>query len=536
MTIKVLSSLEKVFTNDKKLGKEQKKATCLKGEFFNFQIAVFSEDNAKEELSVSVESDLKVNLYAVKNIGCTFPAYNVRNDDDYITMEAGLFPDILNPVSDTFTIVGGQWRSLWVEVEPSAVSGDFSVKVNIGDNSARFDLKIIDCELPKQSLIYTQWFHYDCLATYYGAEVLSEKHFDIIGKFMDNYAKYGANMILTPVLTPPLDTLVGGERPTVQLVGIEIVDGKYVFDYSMLDKFVAIAKSKGIEYFEISHPFTQWGASSAPKVVATVDGEVKKIFGWDTDATDEKYVSFIRQFIFELKEELKKLDILDKCYFHISDEPREEHLESYTNAYNSVKDLYEDVKVMDALSSYEFYKKGLVKNPIPANDHIEPFLENNVEDLWTYYCCSQCVDVANRFLSMPSYRNRVIAEQLYQFDIVGFLHWGYNFYYSQFSKREIDPYFISDADEGFPGGDAYSVYPGEDGNPVPSLRQLVFNEALQDLRAFQLLEKLTSKEEVKALIKKQAKMDIRFNKYPKNADFILDLRAKVNELIEQKCE
>ena len=50
-----------------------------------------------------------------------------------------------------------------------------------------------------------------------------------------------------------------------------------------------------------------------------------------------------------------------------------------------LRDLYEDCKVIDALSSYEFHKNGLVTQTIHANDHIEPFLENNVHDLWTYY-------------------------------------------------------------------------------------------------------------------------------------------------------
>ena len=37
----------------------------------------------------------------------------------------------------------------------------------------------------------------------------------------------------------------------------------------------------------------------------------------------------------------------------------------------------------------------------------------------------------NRFIAMPSGRNRVGGFLLYKYGINGFLHWGFNFYYSQ---------------------------------------------------------------------------------------------------------
>ena len=45
--------------------------------------------------------------------------------------------------------------------------------------------------------------------------------------------------------------------------------------------------------------------------------------------------------------------------------------------------------MIDALSNVDFYKRGIIKNPIPANNHIEPFVEAGVKPLWTYYCCGQ---------------------------------------------------------------------------------------------------------------------------------------------------
>ena len=93
--------------------------------------------------------------------------------------------------------------------------------------------------------------------------------------------------------------------------------------------------------------------------------------------------------------------------------------------------------------------------PIPATDHIKPFIDK-VPQLWTYYCGAQFKDVSNRFFSMPSQRNRVIGYQLYKFDVKGFLHWGYNFWYKRLSVGEVDPFEETDAGGFFPSGDSLS--------------------------------------------------------------------------------
>ena len=120
---------------------------------------------------------------------------------------------------------------------------------------------------------------------------------------------------------------------------------------------------------------------------------------------------------------------------------------SYTHlraVKTAIADILEGFPIMDALSDFEFYKTGTVTNPIPASDHIEPFLEAGVPGLWTYYCCGQSVDVSNRYIAMPSSRTRVIGMQLWKYNIAGFLQWGYNFWYEIFSLRQINPYLVTD--------------------------------------------------------------------------------------------
>jgi hypothetical protein len=185
---------------------------------------------------------------------------------------------------------------------------------------------------------------------------------------------------------------------------------------------------------------------------------------------------------------------------------------------------------MDALSSFDFYRDGLVSLPIPSNDHIAPFLEAGVEGLWTYYCCVQGKDVSNRFISMPSWRNRALGMQCFKYNITGFLHWGFNFYNNMYSVDTINPYLDTTGELQVPAGDSFLVYPAPDGTTYPSIRLMVFREALEDLAAMKLCAKLYGHAEVTKAIE-QVFGEIRFDRCPTTAEQMLAVRAAVDTLL-----
>jgi hypothetical protein len=200
-----------------------------------------------------------------------------------------------------------------------------------------------------------------------------------------------------------------------------------------------------------------------------------------------------------------------------------------------VRELLRGFHTFDALSSYEFYRRGLVDKPVPGNNEVEEFMAHGLTDMWTYYCVIQHLEVSNRFMAMPSLRNRIYGLQLYKFGIIGILHWGYNFYNSQFSLEHIDPYRVTDAGGAFPSGDAFLVYPGADRHPEESIRMMVLSEALDDLRACQLLERLTSRAFVLDLIEEDLAEPLTFKRYPKSDFYLLRLRRRINREIAARC-
>jgi hypothetical protein len=285
---------------------------------------------------------------------------------------------------------------------------------------------------------------------------------------------------------------------------------------------------------EINHFFTQWGAKACPKVIATVDGKEKQIFGWDTPSESDAYKEFLYALIPQMLSYLKSKNGADKrCFFHISDEPHKEHLEQYAKVSSMIRPLLEGYPIIDALSDYDFYASGATTCPVPACNHMDVFLEKEVPNLWTYYCCSQSVDVSNRFFAMPSYRTRIIGTQFYKFNIAGFLHWGYNFYNNQDSYATINPFLCSDGEGFSPSGDTYSVYPGKDGQPWPSVRQAVFYDGLQDLRMLKLCESLYGRAYTMALLEDGIE-PITFTNYPHSSQYLQNLRSRLYTAIKEK--
>jgi len=547
--IHAVSSLEKVFAADTEYSPAAFDGfSMLKGETSAFQVtAWFEPDEALPFLGdptfelVSDISDL-CTVSLVEETPADIPAPAVH-DGDFLSDKPGLFPDLLVPFTTAdkqFPFPGFRWRVLWVDVEvpEDAKAGSYDVTVILKNDGkelgrATVTIKIIDAVLPEQTLKYINWFHCDCLASYYKVPLLGEEHWVLIENYIRTAVKYGLNFLLTPIFTPPLDTAVGGERPTVQLIDVTVTDGVYSFGFEKFERFVRMAQRCGIKYFEISHLFTQWGANHAPKVMATVDGEYKRIFGWDTAAVGEEYTAFLTALAPALIAETDRLGIRDICYFHVSDEPSLDHLEQYGKAANLAHKLFEGFNFIDALSNVDFYDTGLVHIPIPATNHVATFLERDLPERWTYYCCGQYMGTSNRFLAMPSRRNRILGLQLYKYSMDGFLQWGYNFWYSVHSKTLIDPFRVTDGRMVWPAGDPFVVYPGADGTPLISLRLKVFHDGFEDMRACQLLESLIGREAVVALIDEELDEPLTFTNGYQCSTKLLEKREKINALIEQ---
>ena len=556
---KIISNLDKVLIGGRFDDyAEISHISALRGERVSFQVLC--------ELVTHEWGNNFSNLYTPTLTGALAPYTTVREvrhvpatnngratpDADYMTTSPCLMPDVLMPLPYRGAVVLPPFSlvSLWVDIEvpaDTAEVGESDLTVTLTsrpmdperENPApdiverTLTVRVIDAALPEQKLLFAQWFHSDCLASYYHTEKWSDEHFAIIEKFARTAKKNGFCMLFTPLITPPLDNVY--DTRDLQLADVTVTEDGYAFSWDKLDRFIDIADRVGIKLLEIGHLFTQGGAARATKVMGMVGGKYVRLFPKETPCDAPEYTKFLRAMLSSFLSHMRKRGDDKRCYFHISDEPTGEQLETYMRAKATVADLLEGYPMMDALSHYEFYESGAVAKPIVLLDHLHEFLEHDVKGLWTYNCCAPDKGYSNRFLAMTLSRNRSIALLLYKFRIEGFLHWGYNFYYNSGSADCVNPFLDTSSGNMFPSGDPFSVYPGEGGEPLESMRLLTFHEALQDVSAFKLCEALYSRDEVIAALEGMLGGEIKTTTYVNDAATYTAIRERINEMIAAKA-
>lgn len=509
-SVVLCDSLEKVYGLDQPRPHALGRMLLPRRGVGSFQVAVlpFAEwspgHHGEAVPSVASSHGLTVTPHAVDFMPCQLTA-SAQHDERYEQVGPSLLPDVLRPLSpgEGLPLTQNQWRSLWLTIRSGDVTGDHTVTVELTAQytgepiaSVAVPVTVLDAELPESPIICTQWFHVDGLAHYYGTDPYSSFGWQLIERFVTSMIASGSTSVLTPIHTPPLDTAVGGRRLDVALVGVLRTNAGYEFDMRNLENWLSMCKRTGVRELEMAHLFTQWGGLHAPNID---DAEGRNLFGWQTDSLGVEYQQFLRAYIPAVRR------VLDEhwqgpVFWHLTDEPSREHAPRYQQLQESVAPLLHGCVMTDALSDTRLWSSGLVDPPIVATDHAQAFLELGLENPWLYYCTVQSVDVSNRFIAMPSYRNRVLGWQLFAHEASGFLHWGFNFWNTQLSRRPVDPFRDPTAGGGFQAGDAFIVYPGPGGEPWESIRFRVFREAMDDLRLFTALAERDGRAAVTTLL------------------------------------
>ncbi len=538
--LKTVNSLVKVFENEEPSG-EEKESVMLKGEKYNFQLVIDNENYVLFNCSVEVTGDI-AEYVTVRDV-VSLPATVLPSVEDNYTYgnDRGLYPELLKPFGKTGLVLKERRRhAVYVSIDGT---GDIpvgkheirlAVRNDKGETLAEtsYYITVYGEKLADTDLKITHWMHYDGIAEKHGVKLFDDDFYKIFGKYLEAYVDTGNNMLLTPLFTPPLDTYVGGERLTAQLVKVKVTGKDYGFDFSALGKFIDFAEEKGIKYFEMSHLFTQWGGVACPKIIAEKDGKEQRIFGWETDSLSDDYVGFLKAFLPALCDFLRGKGLGGKCYFHLTDEPHATHIERYAKLKDIVKGLIGEFKTMDALSNYEFYEQGLVDVAVPYIPSYEKeFRGKDIPELFVYYCGGNSAYYTGRIFDMPLQRARVLGYNLYEAGVNGFLHWGFNFYNTTMSYASVDPYTDTGAGGGFLSGDSFIVYPDKDGVSY-SVRAEALGEGFRDYRLLKTLEKKIGREKTVGILREEGVKN--FYEYPRSAERHLSVRKRIIEEIVGK--
>jgi hypothetical protein len=536
------------------------RASILKNEPFSFQALYRAEGGRfSHPVSISIKTSLPAKAWRVDYVPVTNAQANASGNE-YEAVEPGLYPDVLTPrptnpeivtlgktnrfsfeknTVATLNATADNYGAVWFTVNPyskTMLSGEYEIEIELISlitnetlEKEFLHLKIIDELLPHQDFYYTNWLHVDCLCEFYSVKAYSNYFYKIFDKFVLNMTEHGQNTLLLPAFTPALDTVEGEERMNVQLIDIEKCKSGYKFDFSKMRKFVRRAKRNGIEFFEHTHLFSQWGAKNAPNIY---DVHGNRIFGFDTEAGSDEYIRFLRDYLTEFIKFAKDEKIEKNLIFHLSDEPVKEQIENYRIAHKAVSDLLIGNPICDAMYDFTLHEAGLVDQPIIATKNLGNYDFDRRDTMWLYYTGGD-ESTSNRKISNTAAATRAIGIHMYKYRAKGFLHWAYNYYYDRLSFGYSAPQAFPNAYKALPGI-SYLAYPvNERGEKTvtPSIREKLMREAMDDLRALKLLELKIGREKTLALCEEKLGA-INVFTIPKG-DALRELREIINAKIEE---
>lgn len=416
----------------------------------------------------------------------------------------GLCPDPLFP--ETTAHIGPMgtgvfWISLYVPegVQPGLHKGEIEIALDnrfgyMGmDNPEKFTLSLpfeVNVKAaalkPRQNFPVTRWISADSIWEYYKLKPFSEEAWKLIEAYIKNMIEHGVDAIYTPIFNIRDEVL----KTPAQLLRVKQTSPDvYEFDFVDIRRWIRLAMDNGANYVEFSHFFSPAPASAQfSQRIYERDAEKLGDQLWKdrVEATSATYRKFLDQFIPAFKKVLEEEGVLDKSFFHCADEPDGDvAIENYRKARGVLKEVAPWMKVMDAMSEPHFATNRLSDMPVPSIVTAHKFVAANCP-AWAYYCCGPRDGYLQNLLDTPLYKIRMAGFLFFQLKAMGFLHWGYNYWFYFCSDRIDDPF--KDASNGYwpgmPYGDTFVVYPGADG-PLDSIRWEILAEGMQDYALLQ---------------------------------------------------
>ena len=500
-----------------------------RNESFSFQIGVRQGNQAPRQVRVAADGPSGWTV-RVRRVGYVpvrhhnTPVVTDPGDIDGAGRIPGYVPDPLFDETELH-LPACETHAFWVTVVPKrgADPGRYTVEVSVQPAGERQKTHTTRIELHDVTLRrrtgfpITHWFYSDALIDWYRTDLFDRRYWALLESYVADYAGHGLDTLYVPVFTPPLD---GVKRPT-QLLRVSKESGdRYRFNWRDVKRYVDLARKHGIQHFEWCHPITQWGAKHAIRVYDGQGRDEKLLWSPATLATSKTYRGFLSQYLPQLHRFLSSERILNRSFFHVSDEPHgAEHLANYEKARGILHDLAPWRQVMDALTEIEFARQDLTDVPIPSIRTALEFHEEGIPS-WCYYCCNPRGKYLNRLMDTPLPKIAMHGFLFYRWPFKGFLHWGFNYWYRRQTRELIDPFAVQDG-LNWPGwayGDPFVVYPGENG-PIDSIRWEIFAEGLQDYALLQTVG-VGRSEKLWAPVRS-------FEDFPKTADWRAKARASV---------
>lgn len=503
------SSLVRVFPNSEPGSAEPLKFVSARNAQFSFQLCCRNLRDLAVRVRAEVTSPAgwsvqirRVGFVPIEQLTTDVP----RDEVDGVGRLPGLGPDPLYP-SDTAYLGLETNAAFWITVRVPedaqvgvqkivaklTVEDEYQFTAWTGRKSASATLPVVvdvrpTVIKPREDFPVTHWLSADSIWEYYKIEPFSERFWELAEAYINDLVAHNLDVVYCPVFNSRHEILV---RPAQLLRVRALGENNYEMDFTDVRRWIGLVKKSGARYCEWTHFFTPAPTSGKhpQRIYERWDGFGKLLWPPETSALSPEYRGFLEQFIPQFKAVLEEEGVFDRSLFHCADEPDgDEQLADYRKARTLLRELAPWMKVIDAMSDPRYATEGLTDMPIPSIVTAPLFAEANCP-AWVYFCCGPRGRYLQRLLDTPLPKLRMAGWLFYKLEARGFLHWGHNYWFVFCTGTPTNP-FIDAAVSAWPGmphGDAFVVYPGDNG-PIDSIRWEVFAESLQDYALLQTLE------------------------------------------------
>lgn len=410
---------------------------------------------------------------------------------DSLLSPTGLFPDPI--ITDSTETVPAGGRALLTvdipvteDIAPGVYTGRAVVRGNGGGVrlEQEFTLKVYPAVLPQeQGLSVTNWFFPDKFPFMNGGkdvEKYGPEYWECYKSLVKTAEAYGQNVWI----------IYENARPLLK-------DGKLCFDFTDFDTQAEfLLANVNVRMIEGQHIATRahnrwadpfWVEVSLPDA----DGKelVQQRLPYDAPEVREYLTAYFSALDAHLKS--KKLpdgrSWSDIYVQHIADEPVNENFRTWETLASIAKEAAPGLKIIEAYRA-ESYNPELIDIIVPQLDELswksyETVPENH--QCWIYTCMYPRWNYANRFVTLPLIKTRLLHWLNFHYDSPGYLHWGFNYW-----GENGDPFGdVSAPVNDWPGGDAYIVYPGFR-KVYPSIRLTAMRDGIRDYDLLRLVESL----------------------------------------------
>lgn len=387
--------------------------------------------------------------------------------------------EVIKPIETSVFIGIGKYQAYRFSLPEQWKSDDevtvkFKLTSNKGAHSGLFNAKIYPIEIPSPSesnFFYTNWFNLSKMEYHHGLERWSPDWFKMLDKYAALMAHGRQNAILIP------SELLYLENDHIKL------------EEDKLWQFLQVFRKHGFQFFEAPHlmnrgPNDDWGD---PELKVALTG--RRYYTEDGKKDIERIMTLFRDFAVKYK-------LVDNWLQHISDEPTAVNAECYGDISKQVKQIFPQVRIMEATNDRENLKGAIdiwcpIINDFQENEAFFRSREELGEQILVYTCLIPGGKWLNRTLDMEKLRQVYFGWGAAHYNTDGYLHWGLNQY-------QADPYQISavkhpspaaGSNNYLPAGDTHILYPG-DNRPLSSLRFEAHRVGIED---YELLEQLKVK-------------------------------------------